>query len=676
MQGESLIDYKKTVCPLDCPDTCGMIAKVVDGRVVSLTGDPDHPYTKGFICRKMRSYPDRLYDRNRILHPMIRDGQKGQGKFRRISWQEAIKLFAGKLLEVKEQYGGEAILPYQYAGNMGVINRNGGYALYHKLGTSRLLETICSAAAGKGWAMHLGDTPGSPPEIATDSDLIVAWGINVRVSNVHFWQYIASAKKRGGKLLVIDPYLNETGRLADHYIRVLPGGDGALALGLIKVLIEDGALDRTMLAEQTNGFEVLEQYIESVEWSELVDESGVSKSAMEQLAKLLKSSPKTFIRIGIGLSRNSRGGMSVRSIVSLAAALGLFGGGEGKGVLLSSKAYGGDTDKLRFPELSAAETRVVNMARLGHALTRLEPPVKLLSVYSSNPISIAPDATMVEKGLMRDDLFTVVHEQVMSPTARYADLLLPATTFLENRDLYTGYGHFYLGCVDRVVEPRGEAKSNFDFFQLVARELGFDEEPFNQTVEDRLGSYAGTIEGLPDDFGFDPGKFSGWVKSTRARYGQSIREQFGAVFDFVARESDGKRGHARILRAVEFSDPDLSSRYPFKLIIPPHRDLLNSTFGERYEGKPGDLLIHPQDAASRSVQDGDEVRLLNFRGSSPRIARVTTDTQPGLLVAEGIYWQLPQQAGINGLVSQKITDVGEGPTFHESLVDVEVVARG
>lgn len=677
MESESGVAYRKTVCPLDCPDSCGMIAKVENGVITSLGGDPDHPYTKGYICRKMRSYHQRVYAADRILHPQLRVGKKGEGCFRRISWDEALKIFAEKITEVRTTHGGEAILPYQYAGNMGAINRNGGYALYHKLGASRLKETICSAAAGAGWDMHLDGVPGSPPEVAEEADLIVAWGINVKVTNIHFWQYIAKARKRGARLLVIDPYRNDTAKSADDYLQVTPGGDGALALGAIKALLEMEMLDHTMLAEQTTGFADLESYLRRTPWQEFTRLSGISREQIEAFAGLLQDTPRTFIRIGIGLSRNSRGGMSVRSIISLAAALGLFGGGAGRGVLLSTKAFTGDIRKLRFPELQDKPSREINMAHLGHALTTLEPPVRLFIVYNCNPLSVAPDGSMVRQGLAREDLFTVVHEQVMTPTARYADLLLPATTFLENMDLNTGYGHFELAVVKPVIPPIGEAKSNFTLFQDLARVLGYADTPFQQSVEERIAAYVKTINGLPEGFSYASGAATNWLTSTRKRVDESVIERWQVPFAFLATTATGNPQIPALpclLEAMEFSDRDFSARYPLQLITPPHKDLLNSTFGERYPGVTGTVLIHPEDAAERGIRDGDRLKIANHRGWAVRVARVTVDTRKGLLVAEGIFWQTDEfNAGINDLTSQKTTDIGEGPTFHESRVALSLL---
>lgn len=667
-------EYKKTICPLDCPDSCGMVATVVDGRVTGLAGDRNHPYTNGFICRKMRRYPERLYSSKRVLYPQLRVGVKGAGEFRRISWAEAMDHLAGRLTDISREYGGESILPYSYAGNMGAANRFAGYPLFHRMGTSRLDQTICSAAAGAGWRKQCGITPGCPPENAADADLIVAWGINIKVSNVHFYQYVSAARKKGGQLLVIDPYRNQTGRSADSYLQVKPGGDSALALGLIKSLIEKDLVNWDFISRKTKGFEQLARYIKGCDWCEFERQSGVEKGEIVTLARLLARFPKTFFRIGIGLTRNSRGGMAVRAISSLCAVLGLFDGGKGRGVLLTSGAFRGDNDKLTYPALLSTPTRTVNMIQLGHALTRLEPPVKGLIVYNANPVSVNPDSAMVRQGLQREDLFTVVHEQVMSPTARYADLLLPATTFLENLDLYSGYGHFYLGVARPAIGPVGEARSNFDLFQGLALKMGFDDPVFHQSCEERIVDYLETVQGLPEEV--TPGDILGGnlVQSTRSHGDGQVMAAPDSRFLFVSDESGCTPSVSCLLPAGEFEDPDLQSRFPLKLITPPHHDLLNSTFGERFTDEPGELLVNPEDAAACGLADGQPVVIENNRGKCTRITRVTTDTPKGLVVAEGLFWPLgdagEEVCGINDLTSQKLTDIGGGATFHESLVSV------
>jgi anaerobic selenocysteine-containing dehydrogenase len=675
-----MILQKKTICPLDCPDSCGMIATVEDGRITALQGDKAHPYTNGFICRKMRRYPERLYAAERLLYPQLRVGKKGAGQFRRIDWAEALDILAARLEETRQQYGGEAILPYSYAGNMGAVNRFAGYPLFHRLGTSQLDQTICSAASGAGWQKQCGDLPGCPPENAADAELIVAWGINVKVTNVHFWQYVAAARKNGARLLCIDPYRNQTVKSADSFLPVKPGGDSALALGLMKSLVERDLVDQQFIDRGTTGFAQQAAYLHGITWDHVVQQSGVSKKEIDELATLLARSPKTFFRIGIGLSRNSRGAMAVRAITSLAACLGLFSGGKGRGVLLSSGAFKGDKAKLTYPSLASQVTRNVNMIHLGHALTTLEPPVKALVVYNSNPLSVNPDGAMVRRGLAREDLFTVVHEQVMTPTARYADLLLPATTFLENLDIYTGYGHFYLGVAQPAIEPMGEAWSNFKLFQSLALKMGFDDPPFHQSCADRIVDYLDGMQGLPDDCDVQR-VLAGELVHSQNSFADGKVMIDGSRFSFLSSDSVPEPTMACLTAAGEFADPDLLSRFPFQLITPPHSDLLNSTFGELYPGTRGTVLVHPEDAAACNVQDGEEVVLQNSRGKTRRSAKITMDTQKGVLVAEGIFWSVEQAGqeeglgGINNLTSQKLTDMGGGATFHESLVSLALYRK-
>ncbi len=666
-----MLQRKKTICPLDCPDSCGMIATVVDGRVTGLSGDKEHPYTNGFICRKMRRYPERLYGEHRVLYPQLRIGKKGEGKFRRIGWDEALDILADRLNETRRHFGGEAILPYSYAGNMGAVNRFAGYPLFHRLGASQLDQTICSAAASAGWSHQCGDLPGCPPENAADAELIVAWGINIKVTNIHFWQYVAAARKKGGRLLVIDPYGNETAKSADIHLAVLPGGDLALALGVMKALLDGDLLDKTFLVRKTEGFDHLAESLKNQDWVRLIEESGVSQRAMEELAAQLAQSPKTFLRIGIGLSRHSRGGMAVRAITSLAAALGLFEGGQGRGVLLSAGAFRGDKAKLTWPSLAPERTRIINMIHLGHALTALQPPVHALFVYNANPCSVNPDGALVRRGLKREDLFTVVHEQVMTPTARYADLLLPATTFLENRDIYTAYGHFYLGVAGPVIEPVAEAKSNFDLFQSLALKMGFTDRAFYQNCEERIADYLQGMQGLPEGCDIPEVLAGRLVHSANSRSDGRVLVDRSSNFSFINAALGPEPQVPCLTRAGEFDDPDLLARFPFRLIVPPHVDLLNSTFGESYPGRLGDVLIHPDDAARWGVRDGEKVLLHNHRGGSARIARLTDDTRQGVLVAEGIFWPVDaDDTGINDLTSQKLTDMGGGATFHETLVAI------
>ncbi len=666
-----MIETRKTICPLDCPDTCSIVVTVENGRVTRLQGDPDHPFTRGFLCRKMRHYAERIHSSERILFPQIRIGTKGSGKFKQITWNEAWDILVTRLTDIKTSFGSEALLPYSYAGNMGHINRFAGEAFFHRYGASGLKRTICSTAAGAAWKAHCGRRTGTPPENATDADLIVAWGINIKTTNIHFWPFIQKSRKKGGKLVVIDPYRNKTAKAANLYLPVKPGGDGALALGALKVILDQGSENRQHIDNRTAGFENLEAYVKHLGWEKIEAVSGISHDQIIEFAGMLIDNPRSFIRIGIGMTRNTVGAMSVRAILCLAAALGIFKGKVGQGVLLSSGAFSGNSEALIHSSLSQKKTRQINMIQLGEALTQLKPPVHGLIIFNSNPLSVAPDASQVRKGLLREDLFTVVHEQLMTPTARYADLLLPATTSFENSDVYTAYGHFYMGTTSPVIPPLDEAISNFDFFQTLAKKMGYTDAPFLQTIEERMEAFIGGLSGIDPSIGGIDAKSGRLIRSV---YADPDSATVPETFKFTCQDVGPEiPAFPCLTPATEFNDPDLLSRYPLKLITPPATHLLNSTFGERYTDDIGRLLIHPQDAAEANISTGQRVRVLNHRGTTIRKAYVTDDTPPGLIVAEGIYWETSNSdtTGINDLTSQKTTDLGEGSTFHESRAAIE-----
>jgi len=665
-----MVETRKTICPLDCPDSCGIVATVENGRIIRLQGDPDHPFTRGFLCRKMRHYADRIHSNARILYPQIRTGRKGSGQFKRVSWDEAWEILVSRLKEIETAHGSEALLPYSYAGNMGHINSTAGEPFFHRFGASRLKRTICSAAAGAAWNVHCGWKSGSTPETATDSSLIIAWGINVKTTNIHFWPIIQQCRRKGGQLVVIDPYRNKTAKAADLYLPIQPGGDTALALGVLKLILENGSENHKYIESQTVGFEELKTYVTGISWEKIEKVSGLPKSKINDFTELLEKNPRTFIRIGIGMTRNTAGAMSVRAVIALAAALGLFDGKKGRGVLLSSLAFYGNNQKLVHSSLAQKKTRQINMIHLGQALTNLTPAIHGFFVFNSNPLSVAPDSSRVRKGLEREDLFTVVHEQVMTPTARYADLLLPATTSFENSDVYTAYGHFHMGITRPVIPPLGEAISNFDLFQNLAVKMGYNDPPFQQAVEERVSNFLEGLSGIDKSIDTSTIETGNWIHSTHR---DANHPKNNEAFQFVSRKTGpGIPAFPCIMPTLEFDNPDLLSRYPLKLITPPSTHLLNSTFGECFPDEIGKLLIHPQDASERKISTGDRVRLNNHRGETVREARVTEDTQTGLVVAEGIYWENAEteHTAINDLTSQKTTDLGEGSTFHESRVEV------
>lgn len=649
-----------------------MLVTINQGKAIKVEGDQEHPFTKGFLCQKLRTYHQRVHSDQRILWPLRRTGKKGEGKFKRISWDEAWDQIVTTFKAIEKEHGSEALLPYSYAGNMGLINRNAGDPFFHRFCASRLDRTICSSAARAGWTAHYGTGPNDNPEKAVDATLIVAWGINIKVTNIHFWPLIQQARRKGAKLVVIDPYQNITAKAADHYIALQPGGDSALALGILKVILKMGWEDNSFIKECSTGFKALQDYVSSISLEQVSEQSGVSQEEIQNLAGMFSENPKTFIRIGIGLSRNSRGANSIRAITSLAAALGLFDGGKGRGALLSSSAFSGDHEKLVYQQHSSQPTRLINMAQLGDALTTLSPPIKSLFVYNSNPLSVAPDTGKVRAGLEREDLFTVVHEQVMTPTAGYADLILPATTSFENKDLYTGYGHFIFSQSNPVLPPQGEAISNFDLFQRLARKMGYTNPAFSQTLEERIEDYLENFDGLPEGVKVSSLSDGRYIRSKYA----DLKESFfgdGKKFQFkILTPNSSDQGIPQLLKAKEFDHPGLIRAFPFKLITPPLGKMLNSTFGENHSIESGTVMIHPVDSKKLAILDGEVVEISNDRGQTLRKAKITKRTQKGLLVAEGIYWadEFKGEQGINHLTSQNLTDLGGGPVFHESRVKV------
>ena len=671
-----VLEKRKTVCPLDCPDACSVIATLRNGEITKLDGDPDHPFTQGFLCKKFSTYHHRAQSPERVLYPQRRIGKKGEGKFVRISWEEAWQTLIHELTTIKNKYGGEALLPYTYAGNMGLLNRFAGEPFFYKYGASQLLKTICCAAADAGWNLHYGTGPSSPPEKALNADLIIAWGINVKVTNIHFMPFVVKARRQGARFVVIDPYLNATAQSADLYYPVKPGGDVALALGLLKILLEKDAVDHAFIAHHTEGFDELSSYAQQLPLEKTARDSGLDESQIRDLAGMLANNPKTFIRIGIGLTRNTQGAMSVRAIACLSAALGLFDGESGRGALLSSNAFSLKPDYLNYQALRETPTRKVNMVQLGDALTRLRPPLKGLFVYNSNPLSVAPDASRVRVGMAREDLFTIVHEQFVTPTARYADLLLPATTSFENSDLYTGYGHFFMQRVAPVISEKGEALGNFELFQTLARKMGYGDPLFQHGVDERISIIVNSMRGVSDErkkSGLLPGEA---LPSQMTEAGGNFSKFEGKRFRFAVNSADPAVPRIPSLQPKkEFDDFSLSNLYPFQMITPPMIDLLNSTFGERYKNETGTVLIHPRDAKSCAIEDGVMVEVFNGRGSNIRKAVVSEKTQPGLLVLEGIYWEseASRMSSINELTSQNTTDLGGGGTFHEARVNVRAL---
>src|SRR4030066_790947 len=479
---------KHSVCPYDCPDTCGLLVEVIDGKAVKVSGDPEHPFTRGTLCIKMNQYQETVHSPLRLTRPLLRTGAKGSGEFRSISWEEAINRITDHWQKTIDQYGPEAILPYSYAGTMGLIQRNAGHPFFYRLGASRLDRTICSPAKEVGWKMVMGETPAPPPDEVAESDLVILWGINAVATNIHFLHGVKKAKQKGATIWLIDTYQNLTSSVVDQTYIVRPGSDGALALGLMHLLVRDNLIDHHFLSAHVQGFEELKEKILPDFPPEKVSRlTGLSEETLESMSKSYGRAKNPFIRLGAGLSRYGNGAMTIRTIVCLPALVGAYGKRGGGCFTGTSTAGAFSMKESNREDFMAKKTRIINMNRLGWALNELkDPPIQSLYVYHSNPAAVTPDQNQVLRGLQREDLFTVVHERFMTDTARYADIVLPATSSLEHSDLYRSYGTYCIQRAKPAIPPVGESKSNWEVFCLLAHGMGFDEPFFHQTADDLI----------------------------------------------------------------------------------------------------------------------------------------------------------------------------------------------
>lgn len=674
-----------SVCPHDCPDTCSLVVTVEDGRVTKVAGNPDHPYTRGFICGKVRRYPERVYSPLRIMTPLIRTGPKGQGRFRKISWDEAVEEIHERFTAIIDKFGAEAILPFSYGGTMGLINRNAGHAFFHRLGASRLNRTICSSTSEAGWGYTVGRGISNDPEGMVDSDLLLLWGINAVSTNVHILPLIKEARRKGAALIVIDPYRNRTAKLADLHVRLKPGTDTAFALGMMHILVKDDRIDRKYIDRFTLGFDALSRKLEEYPPARVAKITGVPEKILHDLAGRYGAARSPFIRLGVGMSRQSGGGMAVRTIACLPALAGAFAKPGGGITLMTGSYFELDMEAVTGESLLGNKRpREINMISLGLALNQIaDPPIRGLFVYHSNPAAVVPDQNRVVRGLMREDLFTVVHEQMHTDTVDYADVVLPATTAMEHADLYKSYGHCYLQWAEPVIPPVGEAKSNHDLFALLAKRFGFHEPFFyrsaDQIMHEILAPKSHYREGIDPDLL----KQRRFMRLNVDRSGNPFGDGFftpSGKLEFYSERMlrAGLPALPEYLPPAEVTeDPERRRRYPLILMTPPAHHFLNTTFGvlpsiRALEGRPT-LMIHPSEAAPRGIRDGDAVSVTNERGECRLHALVTEDTQPGVIVAESIWrpQDMHNRWGINRLTSDREADMGGGPTFHYSLVQVE-----
>ncbi|MCL5046276.1 MAG: molybdopterin oxidoreductase family protein [Actinobacteria bacterium] len=693
----SSLILKRSVCPHDCPDTCGLLVHVRDGRIEKIEGDPDHPVTRGFTCSKVRSYIERVYGPNRILTPMKRRGPKDVGptgfdQFEPISWDEAIETIADHFREIIRRWGPESILPFSYAGTEGVVNiASMDRRFFYRLGASRLERTICSSAGSAGWTFTMGERVGVDPLLTERARFILIWGANSAATNIHQMALARKAHRNGAKLVVVDVHRNHTAAAADEFYQVLPGSDAALALGMMHVIVAEGLHDEDYVGRHTVGFDQLKERLEDYPPERVARITGLAPEAIAGLAREYASTRPSFIRIGNGLQHHDNGGMAIRTIACLPAIMGAWKDVGGGALHFNSGYFALNERAVQRPALLSGNPRIINMCQLGKALTEADPPVKALFVYNSNPAAVVPNQKMVLQGLARDDLFTVVHEQVLTDTCLYADIILPATTFLEHTDLYKSYWHQYLQLAEPVIPRVGEAKPNIEVFSLLARAMGFAEECFGDTTEDVIrqaldfpsneGLNGVTLERLKregriflsrGEFPFGEGKW------------KTPSGKIELYSEAMARDGyDPLPAHVPLVEGPE-SPPELKSSFPLTLINPPNHGFLNSTFGDSTSSvaqeKEPVIEIHPEDAGPRGIESGDLVRVWNDRGECYLRARVADTVLPGVLVSLGVWWASrsprfgnlkPRFGNLNQTTPDRLADMGGGATIFSNLVQVE-----
>jgi anaerobic selenocysteine-containing dehydrogenase len=675
----------RSVCPHDCPSACALVVNVEDGRLTTVTGDPEHPFTRGVICGKVRAYAERVHSPLRVLRPLRRVGPKGAGRFEPVSWPAAIAEIAGRWRTIIDTHGPEGILPFSYAGTMGRVQYYAGHPFFHALGASRLDRTICVSTAYAGWRATVGAVTGNDSEQMVGADLVVLWGINAAYSTVNVMTLVKQARQRGAHVVAIDPYRTATAATADEHLMVRPGTDAALALAVMHVLIAEGRVDREYVGRATLGYDQLVDHVQAYSPERVAPIAGLPVETIVGFARRYGASRRTFIRLGIGISRHDNGGMTCRTIACLPALTGAYADPHGGALLSSSAAFGFDFAVLERPDLMPSPPpRIVNMIHLGRVLTDgdLTPPVAALYVYNSNPAAVCPNQGLVQAGLAREDLFTVVHEQVMTDTAQWADVILPATMSVEHEDLYGSYGHFHLQLARPVLSPPGEAKSNWDVFALLAEALGVAGHHYTKTppalIQELLGTGDASMAGITYERLCQEGSVRLNLPHPYLPFADGAPTPSGKVEFYSARLA--AQGLPPLPTYVPLAEgPDnagLSASYPLQAIVPPNRFFLNSSFSQsqrlRARQQTPTVLIAPADARARAIADGAPVSVFNGRGAARFTARVTDATRPGLVVIEGIWWHRfhPGGQGVNVLTSDRVADLGGGPAFHSNLVEV------
>ena len=667
-------------CPHDCPDTCGMLVTVEDGRATKIQGDPTMPFTEGTLCTKVSHYLERTYSPDRLLYPMKRVGRKGEGKFRRVSWDEALDEIAARLKACVAE-DPQTILPLSYAGTMGMVQWSSmDRRFFYKLGASLLDRTLCSTAGKVGLKATLGGSVGMDPERFDEANLIILWGANPIVSNLHLWSRVQAAKRRGAKVIAIDPYRSLSAEKCTQHVALIPGTDGALALGMMHVLVRDGLIDRDYIARYTLGFDALAKRLEDYPPERVAKLCGLSVNEVIDLAREYGTTRPAAIRLNYGMQRHAGGGIAARTIACLPALVGAWRDVAGGIVLTTADFYRFNHAALERPDLLAGRRpRTINHVQVGDALTSAKPPVRATIVYNNNPVAVCPESDKVIAGFSREDLFTVVIDHFQTDTADYADIVLPATTQLEHADVHKSYGHLYVLANNAAIPPVGESLPNSEIFRRLAARMGFDEPCFKDSDEDICRT------ALDAKMDWDALKRDGWQRlGVPGRFAPFAEGGFptpSGKCEFYSGwlEKQGIDPLPFYNPPAEVADEALAERYPLAFLSPPARHFLNSTFANlarfrEFEREPH-LDMHPQDAAARGIRDGDRVRVFNDRGEYLLRARVNGKPRAGVVVAPSVWWKKhsPDRRNANNVTSQRVADLGGGSTFYDCRVEVERV---
>ena len=666
--------WKRTACPYDCPDGCGLLVETDGKTIYRVQGDPEHPVTRGFLCRKMAHYERTVHSPRRLTAPLRRVGRKGEGAFAPISWEEAVAEITGRWKDLIARYGAECILPYSYAGTEHLIQYGCGEAFFNRLGATALTRTICAKAKDAGFDQIIGSTPGQNPAALANCDEIIIWGSNVAATWLHAQAAILEAKKRGAHVVLVETYRTPAAALADEVVLLRPGTDAFLALAMDKALRDEGRIDRDFLSRHALGTEEFLASLEgySLERAEAV--TGVAREQILSVARAFAAAKSPAILFGTGMSLHGNGYIAVLCVTTLAALTGAFAKPWGGivGNISSGAAYRGE--KITRPDFRRGAVRSVNMNQLGTALNELrDPPIMSLYVYSANPACIAPNQRAILQGLAREDLFCVVHERFMTDTAKFADIVLPADTAMEHGDLAASYGSLCIQKTDPVIAPLGACKSNFETFALLGRAMGFEEPYFHQTNEELKNAVLAAAtpwrEALPPE--------------ERARF---------AVGQAVLLPEPDPCAFATASGKIELLRPDLPEplpRYlpdpcgngPLHLVVAPHRATLNSSFSERPElaaaRGPMRLILSPADARARGIEEGAVIEAWNDLARVRFYAALSEGVPPGTVVAEGVYSAADSLNGltVNALLGEALTDGGEAATLCGNTVEVAPVCE-